>query len=58
MKLKIITFDTHIKTSLLMKRNLLLLIFIITIIVQVCNGSGVGSAKPSVSPTQFGRFSF
>lgn len=37
---------------------LLLLIFIITIIVQVCNGSGGGSAKPAVSTTQFGRFSF
>lgn len=37
---------------------LLLLIFIITIIVQVCNGSGGGSAKLSVTPTRFGRFSF
>lgn len=35
---------------------LLLLIFIITIIVQVCNGKG--SSKLSESATQFGRFSF
>ena len=37
---------------------LLLLIFIINVIMQVCNGGGGGSAKPAVSPTQFGRFSF